>query len=431
MALAASAETAWWLRARFALDSRRPLGARAGRRGRDFRPLGTAVFALAAIAALVGAAEAVRLERLAALARAGVAVLASAHAALAGVVIVLAVWIAAAGEVGRRDELGFVYSSADRAFTLVTQLLAWVPLGALFVVLAVLAARDWPKRDLEEIEPVPDASVSEEMEELWREHLAHGANRERARSFCAGSTRSRMPGTQALPSSWRADALAVRTRFPGGCRRRGARSESKNGGASELTAACCGPRRPRRSSGPGGTRRSFETGSGETAFLAASACLALTASQSSMRSLGSSGMAPRLLAQAPAVAGACGVRERIRSVAPAAAGVEQRGQGVEEPFALGSRAEHAVDEGLEAASGRLSRSSSEPRSRYEATAPAATSSAARASSRLRPSACPAPAYRYRHAPPDRPRRSAPREPGSRPRLPLRRETPRDRAEPSR
>jgi hypothetical protein len=184
VAFAASAETAWWLRARFELDFE-GLSAleRAGAALWDFRPVGTAVFALAAIAALVGAAEAGRLERLAAPARAGVAVLASAHAALAGVVIVLAVWIAVAGEVGRRDELGFVYSPADRAFTLVTQLLAWLPLGALLVVLAVLAARDWPERDLDENEPVPDVSVSEEMEELWREHLAHGASRERARTL--------------------------------------------------------------------------------------------------------------------------------------------------------------------------------------------------------------------------------------------------------
>jgi hypothetical protein len=186
VALAASAETAWWLRVRFALDLEGLTALeRAGAALWDFRPLGTAVFALAALAALLGAAEAGRLEALAAPARAGVAVLASAHAALAVVVAALAVWIAAAGEVGRRDELGFVYSSADRAVTLVTQLLAWLPLGALLAALAVLATRGWPGRDVEEAgeEPQPEATISEEMEELWREHLAHGPNRERARTL--------------------------------------------------------------------------------------------------------------------------------------------------------------------------------------------------------------------------------------------------------
>ena len=53
------APTAWWLRARFALDLE-GLSAfdRAAAALWDFRPLGTAVFALAAIAALIGAFEA-------------------------------------------------------------------------------------------------------------------------------------------------------------------------------------------------------------------------------------------------------------------------------------------------------------------------------------------------------------------------------------
>ncbi len=147
----------------------------------DFRPLGTAVFALAAIALLLGAAEPpARLERLAGPARAGVAVLAGAHAALAFVVVGLAVWIAAAGEVGRRDELGFVYSAGDRLFTLVTQLLAWLPLGALLVVVAVAAL---PEEQHVEEDVAPATPVSEEMEELWRERLAHGPSRERARTL--------------------------------------------------------------------------------------------------------------------------------------------------------------------------------------------------------------------------------------------------------
>jgi hypothetical protein len=185
VALAASAETAWWLRARFALDLEGLTALeRAGAALWDFRPLGTAVFALAALAALLGAAEARRLETLAAPTRTGIAVLASAHAALAVLVAALAVWIAAAGEVGQRDELGFVYSSADRVVTLVTQLLAWLPLGALLAVLAVLAARAWPESSAEETDvPEPEAAISEEMEELWREHLAHGPNRERARTL--------------------------------------------------------------------------------------------------------------------------------------------------------------------------------------------------------------------------------------------------------
>jgi hypothetical protein len=183
VALAASAETAWWLRARFALDLE-GLSAleRVGAALWDFRPLGTAVFALAAIAALLGAAEPpARLAALAAPARAGLAVLAAAHAALAVVVGALAVWIAAAGQVGRRDELGFVYSPGDRALTLVTQLLAWLPLGALLALLAVLAAHGWPDEDDAEAGTGPP--VSEEMEELWREHLAHGPSRERARTL--------------------------------------------------------------------------------------------------------------------------------------------------------------------------------------------------------------------------------------------------------
>jgi len=185
VALAASAETAWWLQARFALD----LGGlsaleRAGAALWDFRPLGTAVFALAAIAVILGAAEPPsRFEALAGPVRAGVAVLAAAHAALAFVVTVLAVWIAAAGEVGRQDELGFVYSPGDRAFTLVTQLLAWVPLGALCVLLALLATPRAHAEDVEGVDPGPATPVSEEMEELWREHLAHSSSRERARTL--------------------------------------------------------------------------------------------------------------------------------------------------------------------------------------------------------------------------------------------------------
>jgi hypothetical protein len=185
VALAASAETAWSLRARFALDLE-GLSAleRAGVALWDFRPLGTAVFALAAIAVLLGATEPpARLESLAGPARAGVAVLAGAHAALAFVVVALAAWIAAAGEVGLRDELGFVYSAGDRVFTLATQLLAWLPLGALLVLVAAEALPQEHDPGLGDDDSAPAAPVSEEMEELWRERLAHGPSRERARTL--------------------------------------------------------------------------------------------------------------------------------------------------------------------------------------------------------------------------------------------------------
>jgi hypothetical protein len=183
VALAASADTAWWLRARFALDLE-GLSAfdRAAAALWDFRPLGTAVFALAAIAALIGAFEGpTHLERMSETVRAGIAILAGAHAALAVVVAGLAVWVAAAGEIGRRDELGFVYSTADRTLTLVTQLLAWLPLAALLVVLAVLAVPRAHRPDADDVPSGTVASVSEEMEALWTEQLAHGPSRERAR----------------------------------------------------------------------------------------------------------------------------------------------------------------------------------------------------------------------------------------------------------
>lgn len=184
VALAAGAETVWWLHARFALDLD-GLSAleRAGAALWDFRPLATAVFALGAVAALLGAAEPQpRLEPLVAPVRLGVAILAAAQVALACVVVGLAIWIAAAGEVGRPDELGFVYSAQDRAFTLVTQLVAWIPLGALLALLAVRATAA-PDEGADEEDAGPATPVSKEMEELWRDHLAHGPDRERARTL--------------------------------------------------------------------------------------------------------------------------------------------------------------------------------------------------------------------------------------------------------
>lgn len=182
--LAASADVAQTVQDRFAVDLA-GLGTleRAGATLWDLRPLGTAVFAVGALGVLAGLGEpADRLERLHALARNGIAILAAAHAALALVVLALAVWVAAVGEVGDSEELGFVYSGSDRAVTLVTQLVGWIPLTALLVLVAVVATRS----EQAEEEPEPersDASLSEEMEALWRERLAHGPRRERARNL--------------------------------------------------------------------------------------------------------------------------------------------------------------------------------------------------------------------------------------------------------
>jgi uncharacterized membrane protein len=182
--LAASADVAQTVQDRFAVDLA-GLGSleRAGATLWDLRPLGTAVFAVGALGAVAGLGEpAGRLERLHPLMRNGVAILAAAQAALALVVLALAVWVAAVGQVGHRGELGFVYSGSDRAVTLVTQLVGWIPLTALLVLVVAVATRS--EQADEESEPErSDASLSEEMEALWRERLAHGPRRERARNL--------------------------------------------------------------------------------------------------------------------------------------------------------------------------------------------------------------------------------------------------------
>lgn len=185
VALAASADTAWSLHARFALDLE-GLSAleRAGVALWDFRPLATAVFAGAAVAVLV--------------ARDGegpwgglLAVLAGAQAALGLVVSAAAVVVAASGSVGSRDELGFSYSADERVVTLVTQLAAWLPLAVLLAAVAVLAARQPSDRLLFVPEGAPGApaagerSLAAEMEALWEARLAHGPRRERARALLA------------------------------------------------------------------------------------------------------------------------------------------------------------------------------------------------------------------------------------------------------
>ena len=181
--LAASADVAQTVQDRFAVDLA-GLGAleRAGATLWDLRPLGTAVFAVGALGALAGLGEPEgRLGHLHAPVRKSVAVLAAAHSAVALVVLGLAVWVAAVGEVGAR-EAGFVYSGSDRAVTLATQLVGWIPLTALLVLTAVVATRS--QQAEEELEPEgSDASLSEEMEALWRGRLAHGPKRERARNL--------------------------------------------------------------------------------------------------------------------------------------------------------------------------------------------------------------------------------------------------------
>jgi hypothetical protein len=182
--LAASADVAKTVQDRFAVDLA-GLGAleRAAAALWDLSPLATAVFAVGALSVFAGLGEpAGRLDRLHAVMRNGAAILAAAHAALGLVVLGLALWVAAAGEIGDREELGFVYSGSDRAVTLVTQLVGWFPLAALLVLVAVAATRS--EQAEEESEPErSDASLSEELEELWRERLAHGPRRERARKL--------------------------------------------------------------------------------------------------------------------------------------------------------------------------------------------------------------------------------------------------------
>ena len=182
--LAASADVAQTVQDRFAVDLA-GLSAleRAGATLWDLRPLATAVFAVGTLGVLAGLGEPPgRLERLHAPVRNGVAILAAAHAALGLVVLGLALWIASAGEIGDREELGFVYTGSDRAVTLVTQLVGWIPLAALLVLVVFVATRS--EQADEEPEPEgSDASLVEEMEALWRERLAYGPRRERARNL--------------------------------------------------------------------------------------------------------------------------------------------------------------------------------------------------------------------------------------------------------
>jgi hypothetical protein len=191
VALAGTAEAAWSLHARFAVDfSGLSALERAGAALWDFRPLGTALFLVGAIfilsalrrssGPLAPAGEPVA---------GGVAVLAAAHAALAVAVLAASGWVAAAGRLGEPDELGFAFSPGERAVTLATQIAAWLPLGVVLGLVAVLAARldmrDAVAPGLDRVaagtDPEPHRSLGDEMEEFWRERLAFGPGRERGR----------------------------------------------------------------------------------------------------------------------------------------------------------------------------------------------------------------------------------------------------------
>jgi hypothetical protein len=182
IALAAAADVAWTISDRFSpeLNELSTLE-RAAVALWDLRPLSVAVFAVGALLALRGlAAPPGRLAGAREVVAASVAALAAALTALALVVVALAAWVAVAGEIGGRDELGFVYTGRARAVTLATQAIAWIPLA----ILLGLLARDAP-RTAPGSAPLPAAApqlaVSAEMEELWRERLAYSPNREQAR----------------------------------------------------------------------------------------------------------------------------------------------------------------------------------------------------------------------------------------------------------
>ncbi len=191
--LAAAAEAAWSLRARFALDlAGLSAWERAGVALWDFRPVPLALCAGGAVLAYLGLREpAGRLASLHHPARPVLAVVAAGGAALAFVVLLFAVWIAGEGAVGSPAGLGFTYPGSERLVTLLTQLAACLPLGLVLAVMAGRLARVEPELERDEgggegEAPPPrpgSASVGDEMDELWRERLAHGPRRERARAL--------------------------------------------------------------------------------------------------------------------------------------------------------------------------------------------------------------------------------------------------------
>jgi hypothetical protein len=190
IALAAAADLAWTVSDGFSSELNE-LSAleRAAVALWDLRPLAAAVFAVGALLVLRGLAEPPgRLARAHETVGTALAALAAALAALAVVVVALAAWVAVAGEIGGRDELGFVYTSRERAVTLATQAVSWLPLALLLGVVALRAAKRMPGPVLVSEPPAPAArqlQVSTEMEELWSDRLAFSAKREQARMLLA------------------------------------------------------------------------------------------------------------------------------------------------------------------------------------------------------------------------------------------------------
>jgi hypothetical protein len=186
IALAATADVVWTLSDRFSPDfDELSAFERAAVALWDLRPLAVAVFAVGALLTLRGlAAPPARLALAREVVPAALATLAGALAALALAVVALAVWVAAAGEIGGPDELGFVYTSRERAVTVTTQAIAWIPLAILLGLVARSLLRTTsPAAAPPTVSPAapPQLSVSTEMEELWRERLAYSPNREHAR----------------------------------------------------------------------------------------------------------------------------------------------------------------------------------------------------------------------------------------------------------
>lgn len=188
IALAAAADLVWTVNDRFSLDLDELSVAEVTAAALwDLRPLAVAVFAVGALLVLRGLAEPPgRLARAREAVATGLAALAAALAALAVVVVALAAWVAVAGEIGGRDELGFVYTSRERAVTLATQALSWLPLALLLGVVALRAAKRMPGPVPVSEPPVArQLQVSTEMEELWNDRLAFSAKREQARMLLA------------------------------------------------------------------------------------------------------------------------------------------------------------------------------------------------------------------------------------------------------
>ena len=186
IALAATADVVWTLSDRFSPDfDELSAFERSAVALWDFRPLAVAVFAVGALLALRGlAASPGRLALAREVVPAALAALAAAFAAFALVVVALAGWVAVAGEIGGPDELGFVYTSRERAVTVATQAIGWIPLAILLGLFARSLLRTTsPAAAPPAVSPTapPRQSVSAEMEELWRERLAYSPNREHAR----------------------------------------------------------------------------------------------------------------------------------------------------------------------------------------------------------------------------------------------------------